>query len=313
MPASPTDWNYWPFEPGIVLGLLALVVAYALAATRWRATLLRLGGPPPRWVPPGTLGPERPGGGLSSWQVVSFFGGVSITALSLLSPLHPLGEHYLLSAHMVQHLMITLVAPPLLLLGIPAWMLRPLLRFPLVRRAGANLFHPLPAFALFEVVFVGWHVPALYELSLRFAPAHALEHAAFLALSLVAWWPVAGILPEFPRLAYGGQILYLFFQSIPPTILGAVIALAEGPIYATYWQAPRVFGIDPLADQQLGGLIMWVPGALIYLLALTIVWFLWMERRAPGADPAYGTVNPNHARRVKSEELRVKNGVVHSR
>jgi putative membrane protein len=172
-----------------------------------------------------------------------------------------------------------------------------------VRRIGANLFNPLLAFALFNAVFLGWHVPAFYELSLRFAPAHALEHTSFLALSLVAWWPVVGPLPEFPRLPYGGQLLYLFFQSIPTMLLGAIIALAEVPIYRTYWQAPRVFGIEPLADQQLGGLIMWIPGTLIYFLALTIVFFLWMERRAPGAEPPYGTINPNLARSVgpKSE------------
>src|SRR5439155_9431572 len=185
---------------------------------------------PPRWTPLGTLGPER-AGALTSWQVASFFAGIVVAALALLSPLHPLGERYLLSAHMVQHLLITLVAPPLLLLGTPAWMLRPLLRFRLVRRMGANLFHPLLAFALFNAVFLGWHVPAFYELSLRFTPAHALEHASFLAFAVVAWWPVVGPLPEFPRLPYGGQLLYLFFQSIPTMLLGAIIALAEVPIY----------------------------------------------------------------------------------
>jgi putative membrane protein len=116
-------------------------------------------------------------------------------------------------------------------------------------------------------------------------------------LALLTWWPVFGPLPEYPRLPHGAQVLYLFFQSLPPTVLGAIIALAEVPIYPFYWQAPRVFGLSPLADQQLGGLIMWIPGALAYFLVLSVVFFLWLERRSPGEEPPYGTVNPDRARR----------------
>jgi putative membrane protein len=178
-------------------------------------------------------------------------------------------------------------------------MLRPLLRFRLVRWFGTNVLFPPAAFVLFNLVFLGWHIPPLYELSLHFQPLHALEHASFLALAVVVWWPVLGPLPEFPRLPYGGQILYLFFLSVPPTLLGAVISLAESPIYFTYWQAPRVFGLDPLADQQLAGLIMWIPGALSYFAVMSVVWFLWMERRAPNAEPPYRIINPNLAKSVR--------------
>jgi len=262
---------------------------------------MTLGGPPPRLFPVGRLGLERPGY-LARWQPIVFYAGILVAALSLLSPLHPLGEGYLLSAHMLQHLLITLVVPPLLLLGTPGWMLRPLLRFSPLRQVAGILLSPLPAFFAFNAVFLAWHVPPLYELSLHFAPAHAAEHAAFGALALVTWWPVLGPLPELPRLHYGGQMLYLFFESLPPTILGAIITLAEGPIYQTYWQAPRAIpGIDPLADQQLAGLLMWLPGALAYFAAMTVVWFVWMERRSP-ADPPYGTVNPNLAKRVLRTE-----------
>ena len=295
--AVASDWLYWPFEPGAILGLGFLAVAYALAATRLRSRLLALGGPPPRLFPVGRLGLERPGF-LARWQPIVFYAGVLIAALALLSPLHPLGEGYLLSAHMLQHLLITLVVPPLLLLGTPGWMLRSLLRLSPVRRAAGTLLSPLPAFVVFNFVFLAWHVPPLYEFSLHSTPAHALEHAAFGALALVTWWPVLGPLPEFPRLPYGGQMLYLFFESLPPTILGAIITLAEVPIYRTYWQAPRAIpSLDAFADQQLAGLIMWLPGALAYFAAMTVVWFIWMERRSP-ADPPYRTVNPNLAKRV---------------
>jgi putative membrane protein len=297
---DPLSWNRWLFEPGVMLGLGALVLAYALAAGRYRRALLRLGGPPPSWLPPGALSPERTGR-LSPAQVVAFFAGVLITALALLSPLHTLGEEYLLSAHMVQHLLITMVVPPLLLLGVPGWMLRPLLRFHPIRRGAASAFAPITAFVLFNAVFVLWHVPAFYELALRFPPVHSLEHAAFLGCALITWWPVFGPLPEFPRLPYGAQVLYLFFQSLPPTILGAIIALAEIPLYQAYWQAPRLTGLEPLADQQLAGLIMWIPGALGYFLVLSVVFFLWLERRSPAADPPYGTVNPSRASRAFQE------------
>jgi putative membrane protein len=213
-----------------------------------------------------------------------------------------LGERYLLSAHMVQHLLITLVVPPLLLLGTPGWMLRPLLRWPPVRGAARALLAPVPAFLLFNAVFAMWHVPVVYELSLRVAPLHALEHAAFAGLALLTWWPVFGPVPEFPRLPYGAQVVYLFFESLPPTAVGAIIALAERPLYPTYWAAPRVFGLDARADQQLGGLIMWIPGALVYFLVLTVVFFLWLEVRGAAEAPPYGAVNPDRARRVMSDE-----------
>lgn len=273
------------------------MVAYALAAGPFRRSILRLGGPAPRWQPPGALQPERPGH-LSPWQVVAFFSGILTAAGALLSPLHTLGETYLLSGHMVQHLLITLVVPPLLLLGTPGWMVRPLLRLPLAGRLAGTLLTPIPAFVLFNAVFTLWHVPAFYQLALVVPAIHALEHSSLLLLGLATWWPVCGCLPEYPRLPYGGQVLYLFFQSLPPTILGAIIALAEVPIYPHYWRAARVLGLSALADQQLGGLIMWIPGALIYFLALSIVFFIWLERRSPLQEPPYGTINPDRARRA---------------
>ncbi|HJR51504.1 MAG TPA: cytochrome c oxidase assembly protein, partial [Gemmatimonadales bacterium] len=306
MESPAVVWNAWHFEPGIVAALGSLAVAYALAAGRFRKALLRLGGPPPAWLPPGALSPERPGR-LTAWQAAAFYAGIVVAAVSLLSPLHALGEQYLLSAHMVQHLLLTLVVPPLLLLGTPGWMLRPLLRRPPLRDLARNLLAPIPAFLLFNAVFLLWHVPAVYELSLRFAPLHALEHVAFGGLALLTWWPVFGPVPEFPRLPYGAQVVYLFFQSLPPTVLGAIIALAERPIYATYWAAPRLIpGLEPLADQQAGGLIMWIPGALGYFLVLSVVFFLWMEVRGQAADPPYRSINPDRARTRRAPNSEAK-------
>ena len=291
----------WTFEPGVIAGLLCLSLGYALAATGLRATVFRLGGPPPRWLPPGAMSRER-AGHLSPRQVICFYVGLLVVAGALLSPLHAIGERYLLTAHMAQHLLITLVAPPLLLLGTPGWMLRPLLTREPIASVARQLLTPIPAFFAFNFVFVVWHVPAIYDLSLHLLPLHAVEHGLFLALALVTWWPVLGPLPEYPRLPYGAQVLYLFFQSVPPTILGAIITLAQVPLYPTYWDAPRVGAflgfpvLQPLDDQQLGGLTMWIPGALGYFLVLSIIWFLWLENRSVTESPPYLNVNPDRAR-----------------
>lgn len=295
----------WTFEPGVIAGLTLLTCAYAAGATFWRPALLRAGGAPPTWLPPGALSSERQGH-LSPWQVISFFAGIITAALALLSPLHDLGERFLLSAHMVQHLVITLFVPPLLLLGLPGWMLRPLLKLPLVRRVAGQLFTPVPAFMLYNLVLLAWHAPFIYDLSLHVPVLHAMEHGLFLSLGICAWWPVFGSVPEYPRLPYGAQVIYLFFQSLPPTVLGAIIALAEVPLYPTYWAAERVSGflgfwsLSPLEDQQLAGLIMWIPGAMAYFVVLSVVFFLWLERRSPAEDPPFGVLNPERANQPPS-------------
>jgi len=294
---------HWSFEPGAVAGLLCLTAAYALAATRFRAALLRLGGPPPRWLPPGAMSGERLGR-LTPLQVLCFFAGIITASLALLSPLHDLGERFLLSGHMAQHLLLIQVAAPLLLLGTPGWMLRPLLKRQPFASLARTLLSPLPAFGFFNLVLVAWHVPAIYDLSLHMPLLHAVEHGLFFGLGIVSWWPVLGPVAEYPRLPYGGQVLYLFFQSLPPTILGAIITLAEVPIYPTYWAAERLYGIpgfgtlSPLADQQLGGLTMWIPGALGYFFVVSIVWFQWLERRSPTESPPFGTLNPDRPRAI---------------
>ena len=295
---------HWTFEPGVISGLFCLSVAYALGATRWRRAIQRAGGPPPRWMPPGAMSAERPGH-LAPRQVICFYLGILTLALALLSPLHEAGERYLLTAHMVQHLLVTQVAAVLLLLGTPGWMLRPVFRLRLVRRLADRLLIPVPAYIVFNLVFVGWHAPWLYDASLQFAPLHAVEHGLFLTLALVTWWPVLGPAPEYPRLPYGAQVMYLFFQSHPPTIHGAVITLAQVPIYATYWAAPRLqlgLGLPTFSafdDQQIGGLTMWIPGALGYFLVLSVIWFQWLERRSPRETPPYTSVNPDRARQAR--------------
>ncbi len=214
---------------------------------------------------------------VSRARVQLFLLGVVILFAATVSPLDTL-SNYLLSMHMVQHLLMTLVIPPLLLVGTPGWLLRPLLRLPFGRPIGRALTYPVVAFLLFNAIFVVWHVPALYDLALRNDPVHILEHILFLAAAILTWWPIFSPLDELPRLPEPAQLLYLFFQSLPPTILGAVITFAAVALYPTYTTAPRLWGLSVLLDQEIGGLIMWIPGALVYFAVLTGVFFRWLSR-----------------------------------
>ncbi len=195
-----------------------------------------------------------------------------------MSPLDEIGDGYLFSAHMLQHLLLALVAPPLLLLGTPAWLLRPLLRVAPIRRTLHVLTAPPAAFVLFNATFFIWHVPALYEETLHNEVIHIIEHLLFIATGMSNWWPILSPLPELPRVSPPAQILYLFLDGVPATVLGALIVFAATPLYPTYAAAPRVMGLEPITDQQLAGLVMWMLGGMIYLLALSLVFFTWLQR-----------------------------------
>lgn len=249
----PPPWNRWDLHPTVLIGLALLSGLYVL-----------LGG----------LGTARR-------QVASFFGAVAVLLLALNGPLHDLSDYYLFSAHMAQHLLLTLVFPPLLLYGTPAHVILPLLRPPAVRAVARVVTRPLVAATLFTAPIVLWHVPVLYEAALRDHDLHILQHIVFLTTAVLMWWPVLSPLPELPRAAYPLQMLYLFLLGIPMSVTGALIALAERVLYPFYAAAPRVWGLTALADQQIGGLLMWVPGGLALWIAMTVVWFrwaLWSER-----------------------------------
>src|SRR6266508_517912 len=168
--------------------------------------------------------------------------------------------------------------PPLLLIGTPPWMFRPLLRLPLALPIGRWLTNPLVAFLCYNITFSLWHVPRYYEATLQSLPIHIVEHVLFFTTAALMWWPIFSPLNELPRLPDPLQCLYLFFASLPPTILGALITLSDSILYPTYARAPRVWGLSPEIDQQAAGLIMWIPGSLVFLLVLTIVWFRWLGR-----------------------------------
>lgn len=249
----------WSTEPTVWLGIALLVGLYLLASERWR---LRFRGSQP----------------VKRQQIVWFLLGMLIVWFALVSPLDEISDEYLFSAHMVQHILLTLVAPPLLLIGLPGWMLRPLVADDRVKRVARVLTMPLVAFAVFNLDFMIWHVPALYEATLESEAIHIVEHLLFIGTAFLNWWPILSPLPELPRLPCPAQILYLFLDAVPSTVLGAIFAFASSVIYPTYAAAPRVFGVGALDDQLFGGLIMAMPGGMIYLFALSIVFFLWLGR-----------------------------------
>jgi putative membrane protein len=204
--------------------------------------------------------------------------------LALNGPLHDLSDWYLFSAHMVQHLVLTLVVPPLLLTGLPGWMVDALLAPLVARRAGAALVRlltrPLPAFALYAVGLVVWHLPGPYNTALEIHGWHVVEHLVLLATAVSGWWPIASPSRLAPALPYAAQLLYLFVFGMPMTVVAAMITGAEHVLYPFYAGAPRLFDISPLADQRLGGVIMWVPSGLIPLAAFTLVFFRWAAAEA---------------------------------
>ena len=250
------SWAAWHGHPSVVIGTLALAGAYLLGVGPLRR---RFG-----WA-------ER----VNPGQVAIFLSGVLVIFIALLSPLHELGDEYLFSAHMVQHLLLTLVAAPLLLLGTPGWLLRPLLRSPRVLGAARFVTLPVVAFILFNVVFAFWHVPALYDLALRDRGIHILEHLMFIVAAVIMWWPILSPLPELPRAPNIVQMVYLFVQPTVPAIVGAMITFSDRILYTWYAEAPRVWGISGHTDQQVAGLIMWVPGGVAFLLTLIVVFLVW--------------------------------------
>jgi cytochrome c oxidase assembly factor CtaG len=251
----------WSFEPSVT------VPALAAAALYWRGyTVLSL------------RMPER----FDARRPVAFLAGLAMLVLALCSPLDPLG-HFLLQAHMIQHLLLMLVVPPLLWLGAPVapillGMPRPVRRAvarglgsPPVRRLTTVLGHPALGWVAFITAFWLWHLPALYDLALRSDAWHHVEHLCFLTTALLFWRPVILAWPArspWPRWA---MIPYLVLAELQNTALSAILTFSDRVIYPAYETAPRLWGVSALEDQSIAGAIMWVPGSLAFLLPL-----LWL-------------------------------------
>ena len=274
-------WTNWVLNAPIVLGILALAAWYIWAMG------------PLNQRSPGTA--ERP---VTTGERTAFLAGCLVLLVALTAPLEDWAG-LLLTAHMVQHVLLTLVVPPLILLGIPAWCYEPLLKRPWLNRIGYGLTRPLVALGLTSFTFVVWHIPDFYNLALLVEPVHILQHGTYLFTSFLAWWPVLGKVPAWPKLAPLPMCLYFFGLTIAGGLVGAFISVGEVPMYGYYATVPRAWGLDLAMDQQMAGLIMWLGVNAFYFALITIV-FLTYATREEAKDRAR-PVSRQHTRTTAPE------------
>jgi len=266
------DSTVSPLTPHLHPDVIAFVVLVALAY--WLA-LTRLGS---RVLPD----EERPCSGRQARLLVA-----AVATLWVFSdwPVHDLAEGYLYSVHMLQHSVYTLVLPPLFILGTPPWLWRRLLRP--VMGVFRRLVRPWVAVAVFSLVTVATHLPPLVTAAVRSGPAHLGQHAALVLSAIAVWWPLLGPLPEAPRLAAPvHRLIYVFFQSLVPSVVGSSLIWARAVPYRVYEELPRLWGIDALEDQRWAGTIMEVAegGLLLGFMLIVFLPLVRRELRSPSPD-----------------------------
>jgi len=252
----------WTFNPWIIISLL---FASALYLRGWRELHRRL--------------PQR----FTVWRLIAFQSSLLTLFLALASPLHALAE-LLLQFHMVQHLLLMMVVPPLLWLGAPILPLlhglpRPVLQCALSKVFASTAFQylgrfltdPVVCLIAFTVSTVVWHVPSLYELALRAEFWHEVQHVCFLTTGMLFWWPVVQPWPSALRRPRWTMILYLLLADLQNTALSAFLIFSERILYPTYATVPRLWNVSVIDDQAAAGVIMWVPGSVIFLVPLGLL------------------------------------------
>lgn len=271
-PIAPHDlWGAWTLDAPLLSVLAVTVLIYAhTVGGRWRA--------------------RGRGAGISTRQVGFFAAGIATLVLALVSPLDALGES-LFAAHMVQHLLLAVVAAPLLLLGRIHLGMLPALPLSWRRRGGRRLARGLrragpgamvAAVGIHIVTLLAWHLPALYDTAVRVPLVHVTEHAAFL-LSGMLFWTVVGASRPRPVAAAG---IAAFVASLVSVLLAAAMTVATRPWYASHLTTTHAWGLSPLDDQHLAAAIMWVPGGFVYLGAAAVAIFRWIraDERHPVMD-----------------------------
>lgn len=230
----------------------------------------------------------------SGWRSAAFLAGLAAILVALVSPIEAY-EGALFSVHMVQHMLLELVAAPLLLLGAPVTLalraasasVRRGLLVVLHSRAVSVISFPLLAWLLFAAVNWGWHFSTLYSDALENDALHYVQHATFLGAALLFWWPVIGLDPSRWRLPYPVRLFYLFVAMPQNSFLGVAIMGAPQVLYAHYATNLRTWGPSVLADQSAGGVLMWVMGDMVFLVAMGIVVAAWVrheDRRTARED-----------------------------
>jgi len=241
----------WTWYPSVVIGFSTWTLLYIFAVRRGKPTPLA--------------------------QQIAFHVGTLIGLVALVSPLDELGDEYLFSAHMIQHLLLIFGTAPLWLIGTPGWLVDRIIP------QGMNklvkwLTNPMFAFAALVCVMWFWHIPVIYEMAQESEAIHILEHLTYIGSALIGWWPIMGAdSSRISKPAPPVRMLYLFLLAVPCTVLAAILTFSHVPLYEFYVTVPHPFGLTALEDQHLGGLLMWLPTHMFLLLALGITFFKWFK------------------------------------
>jgi putative membrane protein len=240
---------------------------------------------------------------ISNWRLAAFLSGVGSLWIAIGSPLETYDDMSL-SVHMVQHLLLMAVAPPLVLLGapllpflrgLPAWIVRsavgPVLCWAPMQWIARALTQPAFCWLAATVALIGWHVPAAFELALRSDAWHEVEHACFIATSLLFWWPVVLPFPTGARWPRWSIPLYLFFGTLPGGALGAFLVFCDRVLYPSYASALPLFSVSPLEDQVIAGALMWIIGTVVYLIPAILITIQLLSPSEPG-HPSHNGVMP---------------------
>jgi len=247
----------WNWQPSVIIGLVALAVGYAYLVGPMRRNY--------------NLGPH-----VSGRQYVYFALSELTVAVALLSPIDRISDDYLFTMHMVQHLLLAGAWPPLVLMAIPPWAVRKLFSRAALGGVLGLLTRPGVALTLFFVDLYVWHLPVLYDAALNNEGIHIVEHLCFMVTAVLNWWPVLSPVRS-QRMSYPFQLLYLFVSGTLMMILGIMFTFSPFSFYPPYQIAPRLWGLTPVNDQQLGGLIMWYAGNIPYAWVFAVAFYRWFE------------------------------------
>lgn len=268
----------WTFDPITLIGLALLLGAYLYAVgplrrRRFVALTGELDGETTQGVKSQSVAI-----GFPRLKVSYFVAGWALLAFTLISPLDALGREYLFAAHTTQLFLIITAVAPLLMLGVPDWLTALLLPGGAMRRATEGLLFQIVAVVLFNGIILVWHITPFYEAALQNMGLHDFQMFCFLVAGVLTWWPLLTPTERRIRMSSPVQILYLAAESIPLDIFGAFTLFATGIFYHTYAVAPRLWGFPAVADQQLGGAILAVPGNILDVILMSVVFFGWINQ-----------------------------------
>lgn len=261
---------HWHTEPLLLISLLGVGWIFAVCNAPLRKSI-------------------SPGAPFPTGQVVLFYLGLIVVYLAVGSPLDQLGEQFLFSAHMVQHMLLIYVGPVLLMLGIPTWLIDWCLKPKILRKFMQTLTHPACGGIAFTFTYTIWHIPVLYEAALHDKRIHVLEHWTMFFLAILMLWPYLTTSRQVPRYSYKIRMLGIFLLMVGQLPVFAFLSFSGEALYSTYAWAPRITDLDPLNDQILGGIIMKVVNMIFSLTVIGVSFYLWARSEEQDDEPVVAT------------------------